>query len=905
MINFQTILIGIFVCIIVNFNALGQNGKYPSSQTIAIEWQNSQPGGTIDVVHGELVKIRIANGKGKITGNSFDFKTVGDARIEVTVTNVQNHAGSDPTMIRVKTARNPFTFFLRDVNSKYPICIPEYHAAVTEDQDLRSFAGIQSDIRNQNLKSKIRQMSDGAEESFDSAAVHTRNQPCPTWLGISRDIRIFELTDNRTNPASEMNLIRPRDSSSPVKLPELENKVVEYGYMVGRGQGVAINTTRRLEDGVLPILHSTLTDEDIEYRSTAFVSLEKSPLTLNTLQGTDFLVADQHSGGHMLTREQEELVKPRLEVEKNKSESTVLYYQCEAVNTSAVPRYAWFKTIRPGAGWWIKNAYSFSRETGFSSFPSGRVFGISRLNGHPLHDEEIAILLQPKGKAVFEIYVPHTPVSNERALLLSNQSFNERFEECKQFWKMKLAKAAQIIVPEQRINEMISAGLLHLDLVTYGNEPGETVAPSIGVYSPIGTESSPIIQFYNSMGLPDLARRSLNYFLDKQHEDGMIQNFGGYMVETGAALWSMGEYFRYTKDVEWVRKAEPKLLKACEFLVKWREENRKEELRGKGYGLIAGKVADPEDPFHQYMLNAYAYLGISRVAEMLKDIDPVQAGRLGNEASDWKQDIRISLANSISNSPVVPLGDGSWCPTAPPWTEAAGPRALHLIPETYFSHGTVTAPDVLLGPLYLVFCEVLAPEEQLSRMMFNYHSELFYQRNAAFSQPYYSRHNWIQLKLGLIKPFLKTYYNTFSALADRETYTFWEHVFQVSAHKTHEEGWFLMETRWMLYLEENQTLKLLAGIPRNWLEEGKHITLRNVVSYFGPISLEVTSHVKSGAIEATISCNSNSKPRDIIIRLPHPEGKKAIRVTGGIYDALNESVLISDFKGNADIKAEF
>ena len=351
--------------------------------------------------------------------------------------------------------------------------------------------------------------------------------------------------------------------------------------------------------------------------------------------------------------------------------------------------------------------------------------------------------------------------------------------------------------------------------------------------------------------------------------------------------------------------AEPKLLKACEFLVKWREENRKEELRGKGYGLIAGKVADPEDPFHQYMLNAYAYLGISRVAEMLKDIDPVQAGRLGNEASDWKQDIRISLANSISNSPVVPLGDGSWCPTAPPWTEAAGPRALHLIPETYFSHGTVTAPDVLLGPLYLVFCEVLAPEEQLSRMMFNYHSELFYQRNAAFSQPYYSRHNWIQLKLGLIKPFLKTYYNTFSALADRETYTFWEHVFQVSAHKTHEEGWFLMETRWMLYLEENQTLKLLAGIPRNWLEEGKHITLRNVVSYFGPISLEVTSHVKSGAIEATISCNSNSKPRDIIIRLPHPEGKKAIRVTGGIYDALNESVLISDFKGNADIKAEF
>jgi hypothetical protein len=52
----------------------------------------------------------------------------------------------------------------------------------------------------------------------------------------------------------------------------------------------------------------------------------------------------------------------------------------------------------------------------------------------------------------------------------------------------------------------------------------------------------------------------------------------------------------------------------------------------------------------------------------------------------------------------------------------------------------------------------------------------------------------------MVKPFLKTYYNPFSALADRETYTFWEHLYKVSVHKTHEEAWFLMETRWMLYL---------------------------------------------------------------------------------------------------------
>ena len=114
-----------------------------------------------------------------------------------------------------------------------------------------------------------------------------------------------------------------------------------------------------------------------------------------------------------------------------------------------------------------------------------------------------------------------------------------------------------------------------------------------------------------------------------------------------------------------------------------------------------------------------------------------------------------------------------------------------------------------------------------------------------------------------------------------------------------------METRWMLYLEDGQTLRLLPGIPRKWLEEGKQISLKEVASYFGPLTLSVTSHVNSGSIDASITCNSNYKPHQILIRLPHPEGKKATRVTGGLYEASTESILISDFNGTADIKVEY
>src|SRR5207249_4573088 len=117
-------------------------------------------------------------------------------------------------------------------------------------------------------------------------------------------------------------------------------------------------------------------------------------------------------------------------------------------------------------------------------------------------------------------------------------------------------------------------------------------------------------------------------------------------------------------------------------------------------------------------------------------------------------------------------------------------------------------------------------------------------RNVAFSQPYYSPHPWVHLRRGEVKQFLKAYYNGFASLADRETYSFWEHYFHASPHKTHEESWFLMQTRWMLYMEQGQTLKLLPGVPRAWLGNGKGIELVDAATYLGPLSFSLRSSLE-------------------------------------------------------------
>ncbi len=872
---------------------------------ITILWKDASPEGEITARYGKPGPVEIIKGKGTLRDWHFAFDPAAENGITVRFNDCHLEEGSSSTLVSVQTREHPFSFFLRDVSSEYPIYIPEYNVVVTDVEDTRDYEAIRQSILDRRLKTKLEMIEAAPEESFEAAAMVTRNQSCPTWLGISRDIRTFEIYYAMEDAPAEYEIIRPRLVAGIRKLEELHGGDAEYAFVTGRGQGPVLQSERRLEEGMLPIFHTKLIDDDISYESVFFVSLERSRLTAENNTGTHFLVADSHAAGHMFTESQQQWLEKIQKGDTVNKEETVLWARCIARNNSPVPRYAWFKTPKPGRGWWSGYSGTHDGEQGFSAYDNGMIFCISRLNGKPLVNEEMALLLRPGEEAVLEFCIPHAPIPRERAENLSQESFDERYRECRQFWRDKLREAPYISLPEKRIEEMMYAGLLHLDLVAYGKEPEGTIAPTVGVYAPIGTESAPIIQYFNSMGWHDIARRSLQYFLDKQHENGMIQNFGGYMVETGAALWTMGEYFRYTYNMQWLQEAKPALLKSSEFLLKWRADNMGTDQRGPGYGMIAGKVADPEDAYHQFMLNAYAYLGLKRVAEMLGTGDPEISKRLQKEAEAWKGDIRSALSRSMALAPIVPRGDGTWCPTAPPWPEATGPLALFVEPGNCYSHGTFTARDVLLGPLYLVFAEVLDPGEEASKMMLDYHSELFYQHQSAFSQPYYSRHPWLQLKRGLVKPFLKTYYTTVSALADRETYSFWEHLYHASPHKTHEEGWFLMQTRWMLYMEEGDTLRLMPGIPRRWLEDGKEIVLENLASYFGPLSIHIVSDLENLQIRATILCSSARKPGTVILRIPHPGYEKAQDVSGGIYDPEKETVIIEPFDGKAMVTLRF
>jgi len=153
------------------------------------------------------------------------------------------------------------------------------------------------------------------------------------------------------------------------------------------------------------------------------------------------------------------------------------------------------------------------------------------------------------------------------------------------------------------------------------------------------------------------------------------------------------------------------------------------------------------------MLNGLSYVGIQRVAEMLAGIDPKASRRLAGEARAFKRDIRTAFYEALARSPVVPAGDGTWVSSAPPWTEYPGALALYAEGGNWFTHGTFSGRDSLIGALYLVISEVLEPDEPGTECLLKSHQALMTVRNAGLSQPYYCRHDYIHLKRGEVKAF--------------------------------------------------------------------------------------------------------------------------------------------------------
>ncbi|MBU4211689.1 MAG: hypothetical protein KKD33_03795, partial [Verrucomicrobia bacterium] len=279
---------------------------------LAIEWKAGPVKADVTVAHGQLQSLRIVKGKGRVLGKG-RIQANGPVRLECRIADAQLKAGAFATRLTVAGKPHAFTCFVRDINRNHPIYIPAYGVIITESADRRSYAEIEAEIRGRKLVGKSQRIELEPEETYENACRGNRNLMCPTWLGLGRDMRFFEVG---YDPKSGCwGYVQPRYHSTLQNIPESGDKPYNIGFVVGPGASCRYDITRRLEDGVLPILRSTQREENVHYHLAAFCTLENRPLSAKAVRGSEWRACYPNTGGNRLTPGEREKLKDLLHAE--------------------------------------------------------------------------------------------------------------------------------------------------------------------------------------------------------------------------------------------------------------------------------------------------------------------------------------------------------------------------------------------------------------------------------------------------------------------------------------------------------------------------------------------------------------------------------------------------------------
>ncbi|MBW1802301.1 MAG: hypothetical protein JRJ85_16425, partial [Deltaproteobacteria bacterium] len=549
-------------------------------------------------------------------------------------------------------------------------------------------------------------------------------------------------------------------------------------------------------------------------------------------------------------------------------------------------------------------------------------------------------------KRTVEIAVPYITLTEPKGwAALRRVQFDEAFEAVREYWSKRVQTGAQIFTPEPMINDFYKAHVSHL-LINTEREVGtsDRYMAKVGTfhYGVFSNESCMMISDLDRRGYHKRAEQALETWLHYQGTVGLPGNFsttegqfygaggyeaGGYNQHHGFVLWCLGEHYWYTRDVDWLKRAAPKIVKGCDWIIHERRrtiaEADRSPIRAIETGLLPpGFLEDIKDWRSWLSTNVYSWWGMQSAASALNSAGLPEGKRLLKEASAYRKDILAAFTEAMHRSPVVRLRDGSWIPHIPPDVHRRG-RTFGWLTET------------LEGSIHLIRTGMIEPRERLATWIIKdfednlYISEQYgYNITGAEFERYWFSRGGISMQANLLcnpipyllrdepKHFLRAYFNAFAVSYFPDTRMMTEHAlpnigdWRGDHYKSSDEANSTYWLRMMFILERGEELWLGSAIPRYWLADGKRCGIENAGTYFGPMSVKYESRSAEGRIEMTIDPPRRNPPKRILVRFRHPEGHRMTRceVNGKAYkrfDPVKELVVLTQCRKPTRVTAYY
>ncbi|MBN1899687.1 hypothetical protein JW926_00010 [Candidatus Sumerlaeota bacterium] len=523
-------------------------------------------------------------------------------------------------------------------------------------------------------------------------------------------------------------------------------------------------------------------------------------------------------------------------------------------------------------------------------------------------------------------------------LQLAKIAFDDSYRALSDFWRNEGKKGAQIQTPEPHLNALHSFHLTHV-LVTDFKMPdgGGLINTSVGTstYGNFTNESCMITQELDQRGLHDEARRRLELWIKYQGTVEQPGNFtdhdglffgaagfeeGAYNQHHGWALWRLCDHFFITRDRKWMHKVADAVIAGAYWVFRQRKNTMKTlpHSRGWEYGFLpAGSLEDVTD-FHYWLsTNSLTWRGTEWAARALEAIDHPEASRIRKESDAYRKDLIRGFETMRQYSPLVRLRNGRWIPHYPSRLYRRG-RDIGWIRET------------LEGAIYLLISGLYDVDSQSARWILDDYNDNRYVKPPYgylipdFEANWYDRAGFsIQPNLlaGLLphldrdepEIFLWMFFNAWSACYREEIGAMVEHPapalgYSNSAHfKTSDQANAIMWLRYMFVYSKGDLLHIGRAIPREWFCENQDISLRNVFTHFGRISVIYQPMLEKKGIEAKIKLDLFQNPGKILVRFRLPENIRIdfVKVNGKshkAFDPIKKDVDITGFRGKIDLE---
>lgn len=455
------------------------------------------------------------------------------------------------------------------------------------------------------------------------------------------------------------------------------------------------------------------------------------------------------------------------------------------------------------------------------------------------------------------------------------------------YWKELDLPYDRIQVPDEGIQALVDSSIRNIFQAREikGGLPSYQVGPTVyrGLWV---VDGAFLLEAMTFLGQVDDVRNGVQYMLSHQRDDGGFTLIDKYWKESGIVLWAVTRHARLTGDKEWLRGVWPKLEAAFGFIRKLRDE-ASDDPEAPHYRLLPagfpdGGLGGRDEPEYT---NVYWTMVGMRAA-----IDAARWLGRDDQAEDWQREyddfrnvFRHAAAQDMRTDPhgnrylpIIMGNKGNHLPQRAQWAfcHAVFPGKVFTDDDDALVRGNMAmlAATEREGMVY--------GTGWMKEGLWNYFASFY-------------GHAWLWLGEGRkAAEVLYAFANHASPLlvwCEEQTLADAE---EAKKHGDMPHNWasaeFIRLVRHLLVLERGRELHLFEGLPAEWARPGAVTRLRDVLTEFGPISLELRVADDGKTARLRVDPPSRDRPERLVVHLgewadrDNPEATMELPATGSI-----------------------